>query len=75
MPTEHRCKGKLMGTWGRMAIFSYQMSKPLPALEGGMGMYQRREDYERATSFGHADVPSTFPDGSDYRKYAGTGWA
>jgi dTDP-4-amino-4,6-dideoxygalactose transaminase len=66
-------QGKLMGTWGRMAIFSYQMSKPLPALEGGMGMYQQQEDYERATSFGHADVPGTFPEGSGYRKYAGTG--
>lgn len=65
--------GKLMGTWGRMAIFSYQMSKPLPALEGGMGLYQRQEDYERATSFGHADVPGDFPQGSIYRKYAGTG--
>src|SRR5437764_644433 len=65
--------GKLMGTWGRMSIFSYQMSKPLPALEGGMGMYQRQEDYERATSFGHSDVPGSFPDASAYRKYAGTG--
>jgi perosamine synthetase len=65
--------GKLMGTWGRMAIFSYQMSKPLPALEGGMGIYQRQEDYERATSFGHSDVPGSFPEGSAYRKYAGTG--
>jgi perosamine synthetase len=66
-------QGKLMGTWGRMAIFSYQMSKPLPALEGGMGMYQRRDDFERATSFGHSDVPGGFLDGSAYRKYAGTG--
>lgn len=66
-------KGKRMGTWGRMAIFSYQMSKPLPALEGGMGMYQRQVDYERATSLGHADVPGSFPEASVYRKYAGTG--
>jgi dTDP-4-amino-4,6-dideoxygalactose transaminase len=56
-----------------MAIFSYQMSKPLPALEGGMGMYQQRADYERATSFGHSDVPSQFPGDSAYRKHAGTG--
>ena len=66
-------KGKPMGTWGRMAIFSYQMSKPLPALEGGMGMYQHRADYERATSFGHSDVPGQFAASSAYRKYAGTG--
>src|SRR5258707_5390698 len=38
-----------------------------------MGMYQRQEDYERAASFGHADVPGSFPAGSRYRKYAGTG--
>jgi perosamine synthetase len=65
-------KGKPMGTWSRMSIFSYQTSKPLPALEGGMGMYQRREDYERATAFGHSDIPASFPQNSPYRKYAGT---
>jgi dTDP-4-amino-4,6-dideoxygalactose transaminase len=66
-------KGKPVGTWGRMAIFSYQMSKPVPALEGGMGVYQKREDYERATTFGHSDVPGTFPANSPYRKFVGTG--
>jgi dTDP-4-amino-4,6-dideoxygalactose transaminase len=66
-------KGKLMGTWGRMSIFSYQASKPVPALEGGMGMYQAREDYERATTFGHYDLPGSFPAASPYRKYEGTG--
>ena len=35
-------KGKLMGTWGRMSGFSLQTTKPLPAIEGGMGMYQNR---------------------------------
>lgn len=62
-----------VGTWGRMAIFSYQMSKPLPAMEGGMGVYRERADYERATAFGHSDVPAKFPAGSEYRKYVGTG--
>jgi perosamine synthetase len=66
-------KGKKMGTWARMGIFSYQASKPLPAIEGGMGMYQEAADYERATSFGHYSVPSSFPGGSDYAKYNGTG--
>jgi perosamine synthetase len=66
-------KGKPMGTWGRMSIFSYQTSKPMSALEGGMGVYQRREDYERATTFGHYDLPANFPAGSPYRKYQGTG--
>jgi dTDP-4-amino-4,6-dideoxygalactose transaminase len=66
-------QGRLMGTWGRMAIFSYQVTKPLPAIEGGMGMYQRPEDYERATAFGHYDLPGGFPESSAYRRYHGTG--
>lgn len=66
-------KGKLMGNWGRMAIFSYQLSKPLPAVEGGMGVYQGRDDFERATTFGHYDMPREFPEASPYRKYYGTG--
>jgi len=66
-------QGKLMGTWGRMSIFSYQTTKPLPAIEGGMGMYQQREDYERATTFGHYDLPKSFPASSPYHKYGGTG--
>jgi perosamine synthetase len=66
-------KGKAMSTWGRMGIFSYQASKPLPAIEGGMGMYQNREDYERATTFGHYGLPNSFPRDSEYAKYNGTG--
>ncbi len=66
-------KRKKMGTWARMGIFSYQASKPLPAIEGGMGMYQEAADYERATTFGHYSVPASFPGGSDYAKYNGTG--
>ena len=46
-------KGKFMGAWGRMACFSFQASKPLPAIEGGMGNYQIQEDFERATVLGH----------------------
>jgi perosamine synthetase len=46
-------KGKFMGAWGRMACFSFQASKPLPAIEGGMGNYQNQEDFERATVLGH----------------------
>ncbi|NQV33850.1 MAG: DegT/DnrJ/EryC1/StrS family aminotransferase [Phycisphaeraceae bacterium] len=66
-------KGKKMGTWARMGIFSFQGTKPLPAIEGGMGMYQQAADYERATTFGHYSVPSSFPDNSAYAKYNGTG--
>ena len=68
-----KLKGKSMGAWGRMGIYSYQASKPLPAIEGGMGMYQNKEDYERATTFGHYSLPGGFPEGSDYAKYQGTG--
>ncbi|MCU0914064.1 MAG: DegT/DnrJ/EryC1/StrS family aminotransferase [Planctomycetes bacterium] len=66
-------QGKKMGTWGRMAIFSYQASKPLPMIEGGMGVYQNRADYERGTTFGNYDLPSGYPQESGYRKYQGTG--
>jgi dTDP-4-amino-4,6-dideoxygalactose transaminase len=68
-------QGKPMGTWGRMACFSFQASKPLPAIEGGMGNYQDREDYERATSLGHYECCSTkyFSEGSQYCNYGKTG--
>lgn len=66
-------KGRKMGTWGRMGICSYQTSKPMPAIEGGMGMYQQQADYERATTYGHYSLPNSFPNGSNYAKYYGTG--
>lgn len=65
--------GKPMGTWGRMACFSFQASKPLPAIEGGMGNYQNRDDYERAATLGHYECPPKFASGSKYAKYHGTG--
>jgi perosamine synthetase len=65
--------GKPMGAWGRMACFSFQASKPLPAIEGGMGNYQNQEDYERAATLGHYECPPTFAAGSKYAKYGGTG--
>ncbi len=66
-------KGKPVGTWGSIGIFSFQASKILPTIEGGMGMYQTREYYERATTFGNYDLPETFPPDSPYRVYQGTG--
>jgi dTDP-4-amino-4,6-dideoxygalactose transaminase len=65
-------QGRLMGTWGRMSGFSLQSTKPLPGIEGGMGMYTNRLDYERAVTYGNYDLPQTFPEDSPYRKYAGT---
>ncbi len=69
-------KGKFTGNWGRVAGFSFQKSKPLPAIEGGIGIYKNRLDYERATTFGHYLLPGKFPKGSPYRKYDRTafGW-
>lgn len=67
-------QGKKMGAWGAMSIFSFQTSKPLPAIEGGMGMYQTREHFERASAFGHYEDPPKFPEDSSYRGYHGTGF-
>jgi perosamine synthetase len=67
-------QGKTMGTWGVMGITSFQATKPLPGIEGGMGMYQTREYCERATTFGHYDAPPTFSKDSPYYGYNGTGF-
>jgi perosamine synthetase len=66
-------QGKPIGTWGSIGVFSFQTSKILPAIEGGAGMYQTREYFERATTFGNYDLPASFPADSPYRTYAGTG--
>lgn len=66
-------QGKLMGTWGEMSITSFQQTKPVPGIEGGMGIYQKKEHYERAVSLGHYEVPKTFAEDSPYRKYAVSG--
>ena len=68
-----RLKGKLMGDWGEMAAFSFQNTKPLPGIEGGMANYKQKEYYERGSTFGHYDLPPSFPAGSDYRRYGGSG--
>jgi len=65
---------KYMGSWSRMAAFSFQTSKVLPAIEGGMGVYQQREDFERGTTLGDYTKPRTFPEDSPYRKYQGSGF-
>lgn len=67
-----KIKGEFVGNWGRMAGFSLQTSKPLPAIEGGIGVYKERLDFERATTYGNYDLPTTFPEDSPYRKYQGT---
>jgi perosamine synthetase len=67
-------QGKKMGAWGAMGIYSFQASKPMPCVEGGMGMYQTREYFERAAAFGHYEDPDKFPADSPVRKYSGTGF-
>ncbi len=67
-----KVKGIHTGAWGEMGIFSYQMSKPLPGIEGGMGVYKTQEYHDRATLFGHYDTPG-IADDSPYKKYNGTG--
>jgi perosamine synthetase len=68
-----KLKGKLMGTWGEMAAFSFQATKPLPGIEGGMANYQKREHYERGTTLGHYDLPEGFPADSEYKQYYRSG--
>lgn len=67
-------QGKMMGAWGAMGIYSFQTSKVLPAVEGGMGMYQTRDYFERAAAFGHYEDPVKFPADSPVRQYEGTGF-
>jgi dTDP-4-amino-4,6-dideoxygalactose transaminase len=67
-------QGRKMGTWGAMGIYSFQASKILPSIEGGMGMYQTREHYERAAAFGHYEDPVKFAKDSPVRAYEGTGF-
>ena len=67
-------QGKKMGTFGVMGIYSFQATKVLPGVEGGMGMYQTREYYERAAAFGHYEDPVKFAADSPVRSYEGTGF-
>ncbi|MBE0660089.1 MAG: DegT/DnrJ/EryC1/StrS family aminotransferase [Bryobacteraceae bacterium] len=66
--------GRKMGTFGEMAIYSYQLSKVMPAIEGGMGMYRSRAHFERASAFGHYEDPVKFAADSPVRAYEGTGF-
>jgi dTDP-4-amino-4,6-dideoxygalactose transaminase len=67
-------QGKKMGTLGAMGIYSFQTTKVMPGVEGGMGMYQTREYFERAAAFGHYEDPVKFAPDSPVRAYEGTGF-
>ncbi|MBN2293634.1 MAG: aminotransferase class I/II-fold pyridoxal phosphate-dependent enzyme [Pirellulales bacterium] len=65
-----KLKDRYMGSWGRMGVFSFQQSKPLPGIEGGMGVYKEKDDYDCATAFGHYSKCE-----GKYKKYNGSGLA
>ncbi len=67
-----KLKDKYTGLWGRMTIFSFQASKPLPAIEGGMGVYQNADDHARATAFMDYQLGGVDKDNA-YLKYKGSG--
>jgi len=46
----------------------------MPASRAGMGMYQKREYYERAAAFGEYNDPAKFPKESPVHAYEGTGF-
>jgi len=52
-----------------MACYSFQASKPLPAIEGGMCNFKDKEDYDRATMLGHYEFASRLGEKSNYSKY------
>ena len=67
-------QGKKMGTFGAMGIYSFQGSKVMPAIEGGIGMYATKDHFERATAFGHYELPGKFGADSPWKAYDGTGF-
>ena len=61
-------QGKLMGNWGDVGAFSFQSSKIVPAMEGGIANYKTKEHFERATALGHYAKCT-----GDYAEYRHTG--
>jgi len=67
-------KGKKMGTFGDIGCFSYQATKLVPGIEGGMMVTNNREYYERAVALGHYERLPGLPQDSVYKKYQHTGF-
>ena len=65
--------GRPVGTIGDVGCFSFQASKLLAAIEGGMLVTDKRACFEKALALGHYERLSTLPEDSPYRKYAVTG--
>ena len=58
--------GKALGTWGRMGTFSFDFAKTMTTGEGGMVVFQQKDDYERAAAWhdhGHENNPTLCPAG------------
>ena len=54
-------KDKKLGTYGDIGIFSFQASKLMPTIEGGMLCTSDKTIYERAVSLGHYLHINSFP--------------
>jgi len=65
-------KGKKIGTIGDIGCFSFQATKLLPAIEGGLLITDNREYYERAVTLGHYERLPGLPEDSIYRKFSHT---
>lgn len=65
-------KGKKIGTIGDIGCFSYQATKLMPGIEGGMMVANNREYYERAVVLGHYERLAGLPQDSEYKKFQHT---
>lgn len=65
-------KGRKTGTIGDIGCFSYQATKLLPGIEGGMMVTNNRDYYERAVALGHYERLPGLPQDSAYWKYQNT---
>jgi 8-amino-3,8-dideoxy-alpha-D-manno-octulosonate transaminase len=65
--------GKPLGTWGRMGTYSFDFAKTMTTGDGGMIVFQNKEDYEKAAAWhdhGHENNPSV-PRWEDTRSGSG----
>ena len=65
-------KGRKVSTIGDIGCFSYQATKLMPGIEGGMMVTNNREYYERAVALGHYERLPGLGQGSPYTKYRHT---
>jgi 8-amino-3,8-dideoxy-alpha-D-manno-octulosonate transaminase len=66
-------QGKHLGTWGRMGTFSFDFAKTMTTGEGGMVVFEKKTDYEKAAAWhdhGHENNPAV-PRWEDTRSGSG----